>query len=86
VPDPSQTVILEETVAEAAKWNAPTFPVMGWHRKANVFNVSFVDGHSSPIHLGGQTNLSGSYPGYWVLRGDGWRMDCYPDPPIRDLY
>lgn len=85
VPETSQTVILEETVAEAAKWNAPTYRTMGWHRKANTFNVAFVDGHSAAIRLAGQSDLSGHYPNYWVLRGESWRMDCYPEPPVKDL-
>lgn len=83
VPDPSTTVILEETVAEVAKWNDPTYQTKGWHRKVNRFNVSFLDGHASTIYMAGQTNQSGEY-GYWILRGDGWRMDCYPRAPICD--
>jgi prepilin-type N-terminal cleavage/methylation domain-containing protein/prepilin-type processing-associated H-X9-DG protein len=86
VPDPSQTVILEETVAEVAKWNEPTYRTMGWHAKLNTFNVSFVDGHASSIYLAGQSDLSDDYPDYWVLRGEGWRMDCYPEPPVCDRY
>lgn len=84
VPQPSTVVILEETVTEVAKWNARTYTTKGWHAKANKFNVAFVDGHSSTIHLAGQRDLSNQYPNYWVLRGDGWRMDCYPEPPIED--
>ncbi|MCB9852977.1 MAG: prepilin-type N-terminal cleavage/methylation domain-containing protein [Phycisphaerales bacterium] len=86
VPSTSDTVLLEETVAEVAKWNAPTYSTNGWHRKSNKFNVTFVDGHASVINLAGQSNLSGDYPNYWVLRGDGWRMDCWPEPPIKDKH
>jgi prepilin-type processing-associated H-X9-DG protein len=85
VPAPSQTVILEETVAEVAKWNSRTYITMGWHNKANSFNVAFVDGHSSVFYLQGQLDLSNQYPNYWVLRGDNWRMDCWPEKPIKDL-
>ena len=84
VPDPSTTVILEETVAEVAKWNEPSYRTMGWHRKNNIFMVSFVDGHAGNIRLAGQEDLSAQFPEYWVLRGDGWRMDCYPAEPICD--
>lgn len=84
VPNTSETVLLEETVAEVAKWNAPDYVTNGWHRKVNKFNVTFVDGHASVIHLAGQSDLSGTYPDYWVLRGDGWRMDCWPEPPVLD--
>lgn len=85
VPSASETVILEETLAEVAKWNAPTYDVKGWHAKMQRFNVTFVDGHASTIYLKGQSNLSSNYPNYWVLRGDQWRMDCYPENPIKDL-
>ncbi len=84
VPSTAETVILEETVAEVAKWNAPDYVTMGWHGKRNRFNVTFVDGHSDTIYLAGQSDLSGGYPDYWVLRGIGWRMDCYPEPPVLD--
>jgi prepilin-type N-terminal cleavage/methylation domain-containing protein/prepilin-type processing-associated H-X9-DG protein len=85
VPDAGATVILEETVTEVAKWNEPIHQTMGWHRKPNRFNVSFVDGHASSIYLAGQNEQS-AYDGevYWILRGDGWRMDCWPRPPICD--
>lgn len=86
VPSPAQTVILEEAVAEVAKWNEPTYRTMGWHRKVNVFMVAFVDGHAAGIHLAGQSDLLNEFPDYWVLRGEGWRMDCYPEPPICDLW
>ena len=85
VPAASQTVILEETVAEVAKWNSTRYITPGWHGKANFFNVAFVDGHSAVIHLQGQLDLSNQYPNYWVLRGDNWRMDCWPEKPIKDL-
>lgn len=86
IVDTSTTVLLEETVTEVAKWNAPTYLTLGWHRKANIFNVMFADGHSGAIHLAGQKDLSAQYGNYWVLRGDNWRMDCYPRPPICDKY
>jgi len=85
VPAPGTTVLLEETVAEVAKWNAPNHVTQGWHGKTNRFNVSFVDGHAEAIHLAGQADLSDAYPNYWILREPGWRMDCYPDAPIPDL-
>ena len=85
IGDTATTVLLEETVTEVAKWNAPSYMTMGWHRKANIFNVMFSDGHSGAIHLAGQQNLSAEYGNYWVLRGDNWRMDTYPRPPICDL-
>jgi prepilin-type N-terminal cleavage/methylation domain-containing protein/prepilin-type processing-associated H-X9-DG protein len=85
VPTTGETVLLEEAVAEVAKWNAPNYRTMGWHGKANRFNVSFVDGHAAAIHLAGQSDLSDAYPEYWILREPGWRMDCYPDAPIPDL-
>ena len=83
VPDVSTTVLLEETVAEVAKWN-PHRDVPGWHRKANVFNVLFVDGHAGPIRLSGQTGSTSESGDYWFRRGEGWRMDCYPAAPIFD--
>lgn len=85
VPDAGATVILEETVTEVAKWNEAIHQTMGWHRKPNRFNVSFVDGHASSIFLAGQNEQS-AYGGevYWILRGDGWRMDCYPRAPVCD--
>lgn len=85
VPDTSQTILLEETVAEVAKWNAPNWVTPGWHRKMNFFNVLFVDTHAAPIYLAGQTAQSAAHPGYWYMRGDNWRMDCWPDKPIKDL-
>jgi len=85
VPGTSQTVLLEETIAEVAKWNSPTWVTPGWHRKVNLFNVLFTDTHAGPIHLAGQSDQSASHPGYWILRGDDWRMDCYPDKPVKDL-
>ncbi len=85
VPSTAETVLLEETIAEVAKWNAPNYSFPGWHGKRNIFNVSFVDGHAGPIRLAGQTNLSAHYENYWVVRGENWRMDCYPDKPIPDL-
>ena len=85
IPSTSDTVLLEETVAEVAKWNAPTHVTNGWHCKTNRFNVGFADGHASIIRLAGQQDLSAQYPGYWILRGEGWRMDCYPDRPVADL-
>ncbi|HWL94377.1 MAG TPA: hypothetical protein VNT79_12670, partial [Phycisphaerae bacterium] len=85
VPSASETVILEETIAEVAKWNEPTFAVTGWHSKRNRFNVTFVDGHAEAIYLSKQNDISASYPNYWVLRGQSWRMDCYPEQPIEDL-
>lgn len=86
IPDPGRTVILEEAVAEVAKWNAPTYRTMGWHRKMNVFTVAFLDGHASSIYLAGQSTQTGDNPDYWIMRGDGWRMDCYPEPPVCDLW
>ncbi|MFQ5429163.1 MAG: type II secretion system protein [Phycisphaerae bacterium] len=84
VPNSGETVILEEAVAEVAKWNAPNFVTRGWHCKPNRFNVSFVDGHADAIRIAGQSDLSETYPDYWVLRGADWRMDCYPDAPVLD--
>ena len=84
VPSASETVILEEAVAEVAKWNSEKFVTRGWHCKRNRFNVSFVDGHADTIRIGGQGDLSSAYPDYWVLRGLDWRMDCYPDAPVLD--
>jgi prepilin-type N-terminal cleavage/methylation domain-containing protein/prepilin-type processing-associated H-X9-DG protein len=86
IADSSTTVLLEETVTEVAKWNVPSFSTMGWHRKTNIFNVMFADGHAGAIHLAGQTDASADYDGYWILRGENWRMDCYPRPPICDKY
>lgn len=85
VPSVSDTVLLEETVAEVAKWNDESFSTKGWHCKVNRFNVLFVDGHASVIFLQGQRDLSAQYPNYWILRGEGWRMDCYPADPVQDL-
>jgi prepilin-type N-terminal cleavage/methylation domain-containing protein len=85
VPDPSQTVILEETITEVAKWNEQNYRTLGWHRKMNVFNVSFVDSHAGPIYLAGSNYNQAAYPNYWVVRGDGWRMDCYPELRVPDL-
>lgn len=84
VPNTAETILLEETIAEVAKWNAPDHSTPGWHGKRNIFNVSFVDGHAGPIRLAGQNNMSANYPNYWVLRGENWRMDCYPDKRIKD--
>ncbi len=86
VPSASETVILEEAVAEVAKWNEVSFGVKGWHAKRNRFNVAFVDGHADAIYLDKQADLSSAYNNsYWVLRGRNWRMDCYPEPPVKDL-
>lgn len=84
VPNPAETVILEEAATEVAKWNTSDHVTVGWHGKANRFNVSFVDGHADSIHVAGQTDFSDEFPDYWVLRGPGWRMDCYPDRPVLD--
>lgn len=84
VPESSQTVLLEETITEVAKWNDPTYVTPGWHRKKNTFNVLYVDTHAGPIRLAGQNDFSSSHPGYWILRGENWRMDCYPDKPVCD--
>lgn len=84
VPSSGETVLLEEAVAEVAKWNDTTYTTPGWHRKNNRFNVLFVDGHADTIFLQGQTDNSAQYPGYWVVRGESWRMDCWPDKPVYD--
>lgn len=86
IPDPAGTVLLEETVAEVAKWNSPGYRTMGWHGKANYFSVAFADGHASSIYLAGQKDPLAGGPGYWLLRGDGWRMDCWPEKPVCDRY
>lgn len=85
VPSVSDTVLLEETIAEAAKWNDESIATKGWHCKMNRFNVLFVDSHADTIFLQGQRDLSDQYPDYWILRGNGWRMDCYPAKPVLDL-
>lgn len=84
VPSASETIILEETITEVAKWNSNTYVTNGWHCKTNRFNVTFVDGHGEIIYLQGQSDLSNNYPNYWVLRGKGWRMDCHPEDPVED--
>jgi prepilin-type N-terminal cleavage/methylation domain-containing protein/prepilin-type processing-associated H-X9-DG protein len=86
VPEASLTVILEEAITEVAKWNEKTWRTMGWHRKFNVFNVAFIDGHAAPIYLCGQSDWAqaSEQNNYWMLRGEGWRMDCYPEPAILD--
>lgn len=84
IPDTGTTVLLEETITEVAKWNSTTYRTEGWHRKTNIFNVLFADTHAGPIFLRGQTDLSAQFPNYWILRGDNWRMDCYPDPRVID--
>lgn len=84
VPDPTLTVILAETVAEVAKWNAGLH-VDGWHRKANNFNALFLDGRAEIIHVTGHHEFRTGENGYWLRRGPGWTMDCYPAPPILDL-
>ncbi len=84
VPDPGTTVILEEAITEVAKWNNVGYQTPGWHRKINRFNASFIDGHASTIFVSGQPDSSGYEADYWILRGDGWRMDCYPRAPVCD--
>jgi prepilin-type N-terminal cleavage/methylation domain-containing protein/prepilin-type processing-associated H-X9-DG protein len=86
VPEPGTTVILAEAVSEVAKWNDPSWRTMGWHRTVNLFNVGFVDGHVGSIHLAGQGDwkVPSQQSGYWLLRGEGWRMDCYPKAPVCD--
>lgn len=86
VPDPGTTVILAEAISEVAKWNGPPWRTMGWHRVMNVFNVGFVDGHVGSIYLAGQGDWKqiSLDANYWLLRGDGWRMDCYPKEPVCD--
>jgi prepilin-type N-terminal cleavage/methylation domain-containing protein/prepilin-type processing-associated H-X9-DG protein len=86
VPDPGTTVILAEAISEVAKWNLPSWRTMGWHRAMNTFNVGFVDGHVGSIHLAGQADWkqASNDANYWLLRGDGWRMDCYPKEPVCD--
>ncbi len=86
VPDPSSTIILAEAISEVAKWNEPTYRTMGWHRKLNTFNVAFVDGHVGSVFIAGQTDwtAASAEKDYWLLRGDGWRMDCYPRAPVCD--
>ncbi|HVP09947.1 MAG TPA: prepilin-type N-terminal cleavage/methylation domain-containing protein [Phycisphaerae bacterium] len=86
VPEPGTTIILAEAVSEVAKWNEPSWRTLGWHRIFNVFNVGFVDGHVGSIHLAGQSDWTAASraAGYWLLRGDGWRMDCYPKPAVCD--
>jgi len=85
IPEASTTVALEETIAEVAIYNPPPYVAPGWHSKAMRYNVSFADGHGSIINIqGGNEPPRDDYGGYWIFRGDGWRMDCYPDPPIFD--
>ncbi len=84
VPSTAETVLLEETVAEVAKWNAADYVTPGWHAKRNQFNVAFVDGHAANIYLTRQNDISSGFDNYWVLRGNSWRMDCYPDRPVED--
>jgi len=86
VPNTGDTILLEEAITEVAKWNDPTYVTTGWHRKANIFNVMFVDGHAAPIHLLGRGDplAASGNPNYWIWRGEGWRMDCFPDRPMPD--
>ena len=86
VPSTGMTILLGEAVAEVAKWNDSGFVTPGWHRKNNIFNVMFVDGHAAPINLVGRGNpaTSSENPDYWIFRGEGWRMDCYPDKRVPD--
>lgn len=86
VPSTGMTILIGEAIAEVAKWNDPSFVTPGWHRKNNIFNVMFVDGHAAPIHMIGDGNpaTASPNPDYWIFRGDGWRMDCYPDKPVPD--
>ena len=38
------------------------------------------------INLVGRGNpaTSSENPDYWIFRGEGWRMDCYPDKRVPD--
>lgn len=87
VPNTGMTVLLSEAIMEVAKWNESTYRTVGWHRKANIFNAMFVDGHAGAIHVLGEGNplATSGNPDYWIWRGDGWRMDCFPERPIPDL-
>ncbi len=85
IPESSSTVVLEETIAEAAIYNPPPYIAPGWHMKPMRYNVSFADGHGAIINIqGGNEPPRAQFDGYWVFRGEGWRLDCYPEPPIFD--
>ncbi len=87
VPETGSTVLIAETPAQVAVYNPPPFISPGWHGRDGHFNVAFADGHSGRIQIqGGNEPPREEYDGYWIFRGDGWRLDCYPDPPIRDRF
>lgn len=87
IPESALTVVLEEANAQVAIYNAPPYVAAGWHLKPMRYNVSFADGHGATINIqGGSEPPRDEYDNYWVYRGDGWRLDCYPDPPILDRF
>ncbi|MCK6455444.1 MAG: type II secretion system GspH family protein [Phycisphaerae bacterium] len=87
IPDTGRTVALMETIGQAAVYNAPPIFVRGWHVRPRTYNAAFTDGHSATIEIrGNHEPPRDEYDGYWVFRGDGWRLDCYPDPPILDRW
>lgn len=87
IPETGSTVVLAETCAQVAIYNPPPFVAPGWHRQSMRYNASFADGHSAMINIQGGNELPrADFAGQWYFRGDGWRLDCYPDAPIKDLW
>ncbi|MCH7814112.1 MAG: hypothetical protein IID40_08845 [Planctomycetes bacterium] len=107
IPAPGRTIYYLENCGRFAFWADPQgdgscgpspFPgavVRGWHGQPWLFNVAFVDGHASPIHIRGYQNPHLShYPecpnagGCWqfwrcvITRGDDWQLDTLPLEPV----
>jgi prepilin-type N-terminal cleavage/methylation domain-containing protein len=86
IPAAAETALIAETIAQVAIYNPPPFIAPGWHARPMRYNVVFADGHSDTIRIqGGHEPPREEYDGYWIFRGPGWRLDCYPDTPIYDL-
>jgi prepilin-type N-terminal cleavage/methylation domain-containing protein/prepilin-type processing-associated H-X9-DG protein len=87
IPESSTTVAMAETIAQVAIYNRPPFVAPGWHTRPGRYNVAFTDGHAASIAIqGGHEPPRDEFGGYWVFRGEGWRLDCYPDPPVFDAF
>lgn len=67
-----------------------TLGVNGWHGASPVFNLAYCDGHAQSLRiavswrLGLAANAGPMAGADRMIRLEGVRFDCYPDPPILD--
>lgn len=86
------TLATEEVVGFGAVGGTQVGEVMGWYNKVGEFNIVFADGHGARVRVrqrGDVFPFNGYDQNQWgvdrvphMVRGPGWRMDCFPAPYI----